>query len=139
MGIDATLTVVPRNEMRKKQRSRDLPRFELGREWNELDGALEGIGPPASLALRGNQSESDMEDMDADFFSVPPALVKRISKALAAVSDDQLLEAIHQERKKTGWRLRKYEHKRWIAAIETLRDAYRTASEQDAYVQVLIG
>lgn len=139
MGIDATLTVVPRNEVRKKQRSPDLRRFELYREWNELDHALEKIGPPASLALRGNQSESEMEDMDAELFLVPPALVKKISKALAAVSDHKLLEVLHEERKKTGWRLRNYEHKGWIGILETLKEAYRLASKQGAYVEVFIG
>jgi hypothetical protein len=139
MGIDATLTVVPRNEARRKQRSPDLPRFELYREWNELDRALEKMGPPASLALRGNQSESEMEEMDAELFLVPPTLVKKISNALAAVSEEKLLVAIHEERKKTGWRLRKYEHKGWIAILETLKEAYRLASKQGAYVEVFIG
>jgi hypothetical protein len=139
MGIEATLTVVPRNEVRLKRRSPGLSEFELYKEWNELDRALEKMGTPASLALRGNQSDAEMEDMDAELFLVPPGLVKRISKALDAVSHEKLLAAIHEERKKTGWRLRKYEHKGRIAIFERVREAYRVASKKNAYLEIFIG
>jgi hypothetical protein len=139
MGICATLTIFPRNEVRKKKRSPDLQQFELWKEWNELDQALQAMGSPANLALRGNQSESEMEDVDAELFLIPPSLVKKISKALAAISDEVFLETIHENRKKTGWRLRKSEHKDRLAVLETLRDAYRLASKQSAYLEVFIG
>src|SRR5262245_9039619 len=110
MGIEAIITVIPRSEYGKRHRAGDLPRFELT-EWRDLDGALEEIGKPVSMALRGKQPASEDEDLDCDFVVVTPALGKRISKALSTIPDEKLLEVIHRQRRKNGWRLRKYEHK----------------------------
>src|SRR6185437_4597163 len=130
MGIEATLTVVPRGVVRKKRRASDLSRFDLYKEWNELDSALEEIGRPVCLALRGDRPAPDDEEADCELILVPPALVKRISKALGAVSDDRLLAVIHEQRKRIGWRLRKYEHKYALAAFETLKAAYGLAARK---------
>jgi hypothetical protein len=139
MGIEATITVVPRSEARKKHRTPKLPRFELYKEWDELDSALETLGSPACMALRGNKPTPDDEEWECQFFLVPPALVKRISKALRAISNDRLLAIIHEQRKKIGWRLRKYEHKEKISVFETLKAAYALAAKKNAYLQVFIG
>src|SRR5262245_16661814 len=102
MGLDATITVVPRSEVRKKQRAAKLRKFELYREWHELDCALEKIGGPARLALRDNTPTPEDELDDCELFLVPPALVKKISKALDTVPGTKLLEIIHEQRRKSG-------------------------------------
>jgi hypothetical protein len=139
MGVYATITVVPRSEIRKKRRSPDLAQFELYKEWWELQPALDEIGGLAGKALRGRSLIPDGEDADCQFSLVSPTMVKRISKALGAVSDDALLATIHKQRRKTGWRLRKYEHGEKLEAFKTLKDAYRLAARKDAYVEVFIG
>jgi hypothetical protein len=132
MGIEAIITVVPRSEYRKQPRNRDLPKFELN-AWGDLDGSLEAIGKPVSMALRGNKPEY----LDSGFVIVTPALARKIGDALTMISHEQLLALIREQRKKHGWPLRKYEHKRILAAFEMLKDAYQMASQQGAYLEIL--
>jgi hypothetical protein len=136
MGIEAVITVVPRSEYRKQPRKQDLPRFEIV-QWGDLEDALEEIGKPVSMALRGKPPFSDYEDPDYNFFIVTPALAKKISKALSTIPNEKLLAVIHEQRKKHGWRLRKYEHKYALAAFETLKQVYQMAARQGAYLEIL--
>jgi hypothetical protein len=135
MGVEAMITVVPRSEYRKRRRKQDLPRFEIV-QWGDLEDALEEIGTPVRMALRGNQPVSH-QDPDYNFFIVTPALAKKISKALSTIPHEELLAVILEQRKKHGTRLRKYEHKYALAAFETLREAYQMASRQGAYLEIL--
>lgn len=138
MGFDAKITVVSRAEIRRRHWFSDgLAKFDLHREWLELRSTLETFGRPLDLVLRGDRRLTDDED-DCEHALVTPALVKRIHASLCAISDEEYLAAIHTDRKKTGLRLRKYEHKDKFAALVTLRDAYRMAAEQDAYIEVFI-
>ena len=145
MGIDATLTVVPRGQVRRKERAADLTQFQLYRDWHELRGALEAMGRPASLALRSNSPGSELDESEVELILVPPALVKKIDAALRTIPVERLLAAIRERRKalgrqlKSGWRLRKYERESKVAAFDTLRVAYARAAKQDAYLEVFIG
>ncbi len=132
MGIEAIITVVPRSEFRKRPRKQDLPTFELN-DWGDLDAALKEIGKPVGMALRGNKPEY----LDWGFIIVTPALAGKISKALSTIPHEQLRTVIHEQRKKHGWRLRKYEHQSVLAAFKMLKDAYQMASEQGAYLEIL--
>jgi len=117
MGFDASLTVVPRGAIRKSHRlSTGLARFELYRVWADLQPALDALGRPLDLVLRGNRPMTEDND-DSVHALVTPALVKPIHTALGTISAEQLLEAIHANRKKTDWRLRKYE---WGVAAEEI-------------------
>jgi hypothetical protein len=139
MGIEAWITVIPRNERRKKRRSPDLPQFDLHKDWSWLQSVLDEIGGLAARALRGHDPLAEEYDLDVECYLITPPLVKRISKALGAISDDQLIATINGRVKKFGWRLRKYEHKYRLAAFKTLKDAYSMAARKDAYLEVLIG
>jgi len=135
--MDATITVLTASERRKKPRPPGLPQFDLGRAWSDLESALQELGGPAGLALRGSKPVLEEEfDMD-DFFVATPAQVKRINAALGKVADAELLEAIHRQRKEIGPPLRKYEHKGLIAAFDTLKAAYRLAARKGAYLEIL--
>jgi hypothetical protein len=68
---------------------------------------------------------------------VTPGLARKISKALSAIAQEQLLAVIHEQRKKHGQRLRKNEHKPVLAAFEMLKEGYRIASQQGAYLEIL--
>jgi hypothetical protein len=137
MGVEATITVLTRGERRKKQWPPDLPKFELFKDWPELDSALEELGGPATMALRGRKPVREDEEMDFGWVVVPPTLVKKISTALGKVPDAELLEVVHRQRKKIGWRLRKYEHKGVIAVFNTLKAAYHLAARKGAYLEIL--
>lgn len=139
MGITATITVVPRGDARKWPRRPDLPSFQLGKEWVELDSALEAIGRPACIALRGSKPTRDDDGMDSVLVRVPPATAKKVYSALLTISNDRLLAAIHERRKRHGWRLRNYEEKHKIAAFEALKKAYRLAAREGANVEIFIG
>lgn len=152
MGIEATLTVIPRSEMKKRQRSANLPEFLLHKSWSELQQALDEIGGVVGKALRGNEpipddsadEDDDLDDLDDDDFDselidVPPALVKKINTALAKISDERLLGVVAEQRKGSGGRLHKREQGDIIAAFETLKSAYRQAATADAYLRIFIG
>src|SRR5262249_47376823 len=128
MGFDASLTVVAREDIRKQRwLSAGIAKFELYRAWSDLQAALDTLGKPLDAALRGNRPMT-ADDDDCVHALVTPALVRRIHAALGALADEDLLAAIHADRKKTGWRLRKYEHKAMLAAFGTLKAAYQSAA-----------
>lgn len=137
MGMDATITVLTANERRKTPRPPGLPEFELGSDWPDLESALQELGGPAGLALRGSKPVLEEELDTDDFFVATPALVKRINAALGEVADAELLEVIHRQRKGSGHPLRKYEHKGLLAAFDTLKAAYRLAARKGAYLEIL--
>jgi hypothetical protein len=83
--------------------------------------------------LRGNKPEY----LDWGFIIVTPALARKISKALSTIPHEQLLAVIHEQRKKHGLLLRKSEHKCVLAAFEMLKEGYRMASQQGAYLEIL--
>jgi len=140
MGLDASIQVVSREDVRHRRFLADaagLAKFELNRAWTDLLGALETFGLPLNLAVRGDRPLTDDDD-DCTHALVTPALVKRIHGSLGAVSEEEFLAAIQKDRKKTGGRLQKYEHKGLLATLANLKAAYRMAAEEDAYIEIFI-
>jgi hypothetical protein len=142
MGLDAILRVIPASEYRKLRAdpkhyiTREVAKFDLYREWSALDAALNKLGGPASLAIRGNRpSHEAFEDSWETYFAhATPAFVKKIHRALAKISQERLIAAL----KDAGWQVRKYEHKTYWKCLETLKEAYRLAAKQSACVSILI-
>jgi hypothetical protein len=68
MGIEAIITVVPRSEFRRRPRKQDMPTFELD-EWGDLDGVLEAIGKPVSMAVcvHGSRVTCEQREAEANF------------------------------------------------------------------------
>src|SRR2546421_12751050 len=141
MGVNGNLTVIPATEFRKVRADpmhyvpRAAGRFDLYREWLSLQVALDTMGSPLNLALRGNRPQGPEESWDECYFAyVTPALVKKIGQALGKVTDDQFIAAL----KAAGWHPRKREHKYYLGALQTLKDAYRSAARQGACLSILI-
>src|SRR4051794_27408264 len=114
MGIDASLTVVPRREYRKYRANPSryvfpttLPVFYLWQEYVYLDMALERMTRPLDRAVWGNQKETD-DEVFATF--VTPAIVKKIHHALDCVSDADFINALIAANKELKSPLRKREH-----------------------------
>src|SRR5688572_16958685 len=110
MGLNAYLTVIARSEYRKYPRANPaaLAQFDLHKGWVPLEAALRTMPPLLDLALRGNRPtvEEFEDDWDAYDAFVTPALVRRISAALASVSDGELIAAL----KGVGFAERKRDH-----------------------------
>ncbi|MCI0379413.1 MAG: YfbM family protein [Gemmataceae bacterium] len=143
MGLDASFTVIPLDEFRKYRKDPmhyifpdTLAKIDLYREWDGLDLALQKMKSPLSLAIRGDQPEGEAYDKgwDAYFAFVTAPLVKKINKALTAVSEEELIAAL----KEAGLRLRKNEHKDYIGALKGLKAAYRAAAKIKGCLSILI-
>jgi hypothetical protein len=147
MSIEATLTIMPPTELRKFKkdprkyvRPKEIEQFDLYGYWSDLDEALVTFGEPLKFTIMGadrcNWDERDEdEEMDTVWDAdVSPALVKKISRALAKITDEKLLAALKQ----AGIKLRKYEQKDYLGVFETLKSAYRKAAKNGAYVCVFI-
>ena len=138
MGLNAYLTVITRSEYRKYPRVNPaaLAQFDLNKGWAPLELALRTMSPPLDVALRGDRptAEEFEDDWDAYDAFVTPALVRRISAALAGVSDEELIAAL----KSVGFAQRKREHPEHLAFFERLKAAYREAAKRDAYLRIFI-
>lgn len=138
MGLNAYLTVIARSEFRRYPQANPegLAQFDLNRGWMPLELALRTMPSPLNLALRGNRPtvEAFEDDWDAYDAFVTPALVQRISAALAGVSDEELIAAL----KSVEFAQRKREHAEYLAFFERLKAAYREAAKQDAYLRIFI-
>jgi hypothetical protein len=141
MALDATLTVIAASEYRKSVADphyipKSGAKFELYRDWHTLDSALNKIGAPVSLAMRGNRPGPFAfdEDWDAYFSHATAGLVKKIDKALGKVSDEEFLAALRE----AGWRFRKRDEGSHLGSLETVKAAYRAAAKKSACLQILI-
>jgi hypothetical protein len=138
VGLNATLSVITRKEFRKYPRVNPavVAEFDLAKGWTPLELALQTMPSPLNLALRGNRPavEEFEDDRDAYDAFVTPAFVRRISTALAGVSDNELITAL----KSVGFAQRKREHAEHLAFFKELKAAYRTAAKQDAYLRIFI-
>ena len=142
MGLDAVLTVIPASEYRKLRADprhyvpRAVSKFDLYREWNALDVALNWLGNPLGLALRGDRPDLESFEDDWEIYSaiVTGALVKKLAKALTKVTAKLILAAL----KDAGWRLTASERKDCVSALKTLNLAYRSAAKNSAIVCILI-
>jgi hypothetical protein len=138
VGLNATLSVITRKEFRKYPHTNPavVAEFDLWKGWGPLESALQTMLPPLNLTFRGNRPtvEEFEDDWDAYDAFVTPALVRRISAALAGVCGEELIAAL----KSVGFAHRKREHPEHLAAFETLRAAYREAAKRDAYLRIFI-
>jgi hypothetical protein len=138
VGLNATLSVITRKEFRKYPRVNPavVAEFDLAKGWAPLEAALRTMPSPLNVALRGNRPavEEFEDDWDAYDAFVTPALVRRISTALAGVSDDELITAL----KSVRFAQRKRERAEHLAFFEQLKAAYRTAVKRDAYLRIFI-
>jgi hypothetical protein len=143
MGLSATITVVARSDIRQKRFfSAGIAKVDLDKAWARLQIALDSLGSPLTLALRGTRSPSPLGDDDDCFHGlVPPALVKRISAALNAVSKKTLLKAIEADKKESTAELQEY-HDGWLRELQVrfndLKHAYRLAAKKDAYIEIFM-
>src|SRR5262245_21038744 len=138
MGLNAYLTVIARSEYRKYPRVNPaaLAQFDLNKV---VDAAGTGIANNATTARFGTPGDrstvEEFEDgCDAYDAFVTPAMVRRISVALAGVSDEELIAAL----KSVGFAQRKREHPEHVAFFERLKAAYQEAAKQDAYLRIFI-
>lgn len=141
MGLTGTITVVSRADVRRKQFfTPGLAHVDLDKAWVHLQIALDTLGRPLGLALRGDRPLSD-EDDDCIHALVTPAAVKRVSRALGAVPMKDFLAAIEADKKERTAELQAY-HDGWVrelvARFADLKAAYRLAARRDAYVEIFI-
>eukprot|EP00913_Durusdinium_trenchii_P013373 g12554.t1 len=110
--------------------------FELWDGWTPLELALRKMPSPLNLALRGNRPtmEKFEDDWDAYDAFVTPAFVRKVDIALNAVSDDELIAALKEE----GFARTKREHPEYLASFACLKEAYREAADQNAYLRIFI-
>jgi hypothetical protein len=138
VGLNASLSVIARSEFRKYPRVNPTPLvdYELYKEWNSLELALRIMPTPLGLALRGNRPTVEEFDDDWDAYDafVTPGLVRRVSEALAGVTEDELVSALKEQ----GFASHKAERTGYLAAFRTLKAAYREAAKQDAYLRIFI-
>ncbi|WP_020474767.1 DUF1877 family protein [Zavarzinella formosa] len=141
MGLTATVTAVARGDIRQRQFfSTGIAEVDLDKAWSRLQEALDTLGSPLKLTLRGTRSLLDDDD-DCVHGLVPPALVKRISKALTAVTKKQWLAAIEADKKERTAKLQEY-HDGWVrelqARFDDLKGIYRLAARKDAYIEIFM-
>ena len=138
VGLNASLEVIARSEFRKYPRVSPaaVARFDLWKGWGPLESALRTMPPPLNVALRGNRAavEESEDDWDAYDAFVTPALVRRVSAALANVSAEELIAALRS----VGFAQRKREHAEHLAAFETLKAAYGEGAKWEAYLRIFI-
>jgi hypothetical protein len=138
MGLDATLMVIARSEYRKYPRAKPVAvaQFDINRGWLALDLAFQTLPAPLGLALRGDRPtvEEFEDEWDAYDAFVSLELVRKISRALARVTDDELITALQS----VGYAQRKREHAEHFAAFKELKAAYQTAAKHNAYLRIFI-
>jgi len=147
MSIEASITVMPPQELRKWKKDPKnyvFPKrikqfeFELYHFWGDFDDALVHLGEPLQFAIMGmNRAEWDEPDEEMDTVwdaYIPPAMVKKIERALSKISDEAFLAALNQ----SGTKLRKRQYREFLEVFSTLKAAYRAAAKKKSYVCVLI-
>jgi Domain of unknown function (DUF1877) len=138
MGMRATLTLIAKEAFKDEQPSapEGAPQFDIDKTWGPLHDFFRDQAKPLKYAIQGNRRPYGSLKGSGGLYAayVTPLVTRRIAQALEAVSWDQVLEGLQQQRR--SLRPEDWEYYRW--GYQQLKEAYALAALQGAGLWIIM-